>query len=316
MTESVLVVAFDGLDSELVEEFDCDNLKQREYGSFDNTVFVDKIVTSEIFATLITGKPNQVHGIHGLRKWTNSKLGKFEEKVKGNRFFDKFRGLRHRAYKSLNPPIEERVATKDDLKCTTIFEEIDNSKALFVPGYNPSYYQDFNIQVSNYRDRYQEDRDGKFYVDDWKEIEYPRRKRKLFRPVNRYFDFCMCHFHLVDHWQHCYGDKNLPSYNEKKLEEIYKETDELAGEIKEYFSDSYDHIVFLSDHGLPDGGEHKHNLNAFYSCNQELFGRKPRLNEFFGKFLEIVEDRISVPVGSTSPKSKCSIGREVAKHSG
>jgi hypothetical protein len=123
----------------------------------------------------------------------------------------------------------------------------------------------------------------------WDEMEYERRKREIFRPVNRWFDFCLIHFHRPDVHQHFYGDMSIDSFDKGKLEQLYRETDELAARIIGYFSDDYDTITFMSDHGLPT--QEEHNENAFYSCNKELFGSEtPHITDFHDVILEKIGD--------------------------
>jgi hypothetical protein len=68
-----LVVAFDGLDKELIEEFGLGNVKQSEFGEIENHESVNKIVTSELFACFLTEEEYNEHGIRG-NKAPNSDL--------------------------------------------------------------------------------------------------------------------------------------------------------------------------------------------------------------------------------------------------
>ena len=98
----------------------------------------------------------------------------------------------------------------------------------------------------------------------------------------------MCHLHRTDHHQHQYGDPSISTYDEEKLQDLYEETDDLAGRIVGFFEEDYDYIIFMSDHGLPT--EKEHNENAFYSCNKELFGDEtPHITDFHDKILELTE---------------------------
>lgn len=67
---------------------------------------------------------------------------------------------------------------------------------------------------------------------------------------------------------------------------MYKEIDELAEEIRERAeAKGYDKVIFMSDHGLPS--QTAHNRNAFYSCNEKLYGEnskeKPKITDFYDK---------------------------------
>ena len=90
----------------------------------------------------------------------------------------------------------------------------------------------------------------------------------------------MAHFQFPDLVQHVYGDRDLGNYDENKLREMYEEMDDLAGEIRDVAEEKgYDVIIFMSDHGLPEG--EVHNTNAFYSSNIELFDNsEPKITDF------------------------------------
>lgn len=281
-SESVLVVAFDGLDYELIQEFDLEYVPQEELGQIDNNTGIKKRKTAELFTTLITGKTYQEHGVTSLKKWDReNRLTRFNSLLDQLPITRKTTGLRKALIEATG---NYRRWIKDtDYTETTLFDEVENSKALFVPGYNPSEFHSSNSgrRLSQYNPEKQQP-----YI--WDKYEYPRRKRDLFRPVNKWFDLFMIHFHRPDVHQHYYGDKELGNYDKDKLEELYNEIDDLASEILEFFSESYDTIVFLSDHGIPT--ETQHNENAFYSCNKELFpDSTPHITSFRNRIIDLVE---------------------------
>lgn len=63
---NVLVGAFDGMDSELVRDFGLDNVIQSEVGTIDVQTNVSTVETSELFASFITGKNWEEHGVTGV----------------------------------------------------------------------------------------------------------------------------------------------------------------------------------------------------------------------------------------------------------
>jgi predicted AlkP superfamily pyrophosphatase or phosphodiesterase len=85
--------------------------------------------------------------------------------------------------------------------------------------------------------------------------------------------------------QHFYGDESL-NVDKTKLRSVYKDIDNFAGRVKKYFSEDFDTIIFMSDHGLVT--ETGHNKNAFYSCNRPLFEESPDICDFHDKILDIV----------------------------
>lgn len=274
----MLVVAFDGLDLELIERYGLENIPQKEFGSIENKEEIDTIVTTELFASFITGKTWGEHGAVGLGKYQNPKLDALEKKLNRMRFFKKFSGLRKEIYKQI--PFFNGATTsftKDDMKVDTIFEKISDSKAIDVPSYNYGY----NVKLM---DTIQEQ--GLEAAEKDLDRFTKWKKGELFDEMEKDHDLIMAHFHKPDHIHHWYWEVGKMD----KVEETYHEMDEFAGEILEKAEENgFDTVIFMSDHGLPDVENGGHNENAFYSCNNELFGDKtPHITEFHDKILELV----------------------------
>ena len=281
---SVLIIAFDGLDKELIEEFNLEYIKQKEFGSIDNHTNIPEIKTPSLFASFITGKYPKEHriGKDGFRTLNNDRLRNFENIINKIPLFKKFRGLRHAFYQetSFFKDAYSSIPTKQDLDHRTIFDEVENSGSLFVPSYDQVYDLDYITEFSK-----------KTKIPPhklWDRHFHPYRRKKLFRNVNTYYDLFFCHLHRVDLHQHYYGDPEIESkFNKKKLKKLYEETDELAEEIIEFFENEFETIIFMSDHGLPTKTEH--NQNAFYSSNKELFREKePHITDFYDKIAKIL----------------------------
>lgn len=285
--EKTLVVAFDGLDKDLIEEFGLEHLKQSEFGAIDNTTGISEIMTNELYASFITGETHEEHGIKGLKKDLTpirNNLIRFltpQKLVNNIRGFDFIRRNLNKIVKT-----ESRDYFKQDLECDTIFEEVEDSRAMFVPSYNPSMVWAMMGFGKPLKYGYsQED-----ILKTWDKEEYEYRKRELFseleNPLIEPRSLLMCHFHRPDTHQHFYDDKhensNIKSqgYDKAKLRKMYKETDNLAKEIKKKaLEKGYTTIIFMSDHGRPT--EKEHNENAFYSVNKELFGSQiPLITDF------------------------------------
>lgn len=73
----VLVIAFDGLDKELIDKFQLNNVPQYEYGFIENRENIKEVKTSELFTSFITGLTWEEHGIQGIKKWNKPFLGNF-----------------------------------------------------------------------------------------------------------------------------------------------------------------------------------------------------------------------------------------------
>ena len=286
-TQNVLVIAFDGLDYELIQEFDLKHVLQQEHGSIDNDTGVSTRKTGELFTSFITGETYAVHSVTGVDAWRGEPkpLRQFEELVEDSKLFGKFRGMRKAIYESINSwSLRLDWPIRDDILVPTLFDQIDNSRALFVPGYNTSTF----FRCSADTRPLLVGLGLEETINHYDTREHRHRREKLFRPVNTYYDFCMVHFHRPDLHQHLYGEKDA-HYDHDRLRELYEETDELAKKILDYFEDGFDAIILMSDHGLPE--DHQHNKRAFYSCNQELFGwRQPHITDFHDKILELVQE--------------------------
>lgn len=85
------------MDKELIEEFGPVNVQQSEYGTLQNQDDVSKVITSEMFASFVTGQPSEEHVVSARR--FNSKLAnRFEAWAQGYRALRKFKGLRAQLY--------------------------------------------------------------------------------------------------------------------------------------------------------------------------------------------------------------------------
>lgn len=292
---SVIVIAFDGLDHEFFQKWDLENLKNlEEAGRIDNTTRIHRRTTPELFASFITGETWEVHGAKGPNYWTNSLIGQIENKIFKDSIyvFNKTKGLRRAIYESINQLDAERIRyTKEDLDVDTIFEKIENSRAMFVPGYNhsPMWGQGASfLPLESYHNQFNK----KYTVENWwKGREHRYRKEKLWNELNLCVrSFLMCHFHRPDIEQHLYGDKELGKVNTNKIKRYYLELDDLAGKIIEKSQEAgYDEIIFMSDHGVPEK-EMNHNKNAWYASSTQLFeNQKPHITDFYDKILEITD---------------------------
>lgn len=267
----VLVVAFDGLDKKLIEEFDLDNIVQKEFGDIDNSTDIKSIKTAELFTSLITGYNYEKHGVVGLKK----------EDEGGENLFDRFlHSIPSKLKKTLNTESTQRLLhrvrpestfyTRKDIESETVFDKIQNSKDVNVPVYSKNTflhrkYIAFDIGW------------GIDVVERDLEAEHHYRKKETLKAIDDGFDFVLSHFFYPDTFQHL--------HNEEELEEMYRRMDELAGEILNEAEDTFDYIIFMSDHGLPT--KDQHNENAFYSCNRELGLEEPHITDFHDLLLEL-----------------------------
>lgn len=279
MTGNVLVVAFDGLDYDRIQEYGCEAVVQEEFGRIDNQTGIDHIITYELFASFLTGQPSSDHCINKFYPEDEKQpwVWRWHNRLDQFSVFKKWSGLRRAVLESLG--YEPRPALKQFLDHETLFDTIDDSEAMFVPvecvGLRDSFW---DILESDYHDLGD--------VEDKLNKEHLWRKTQFFDELDQHQrQLLMVHFFKPDHWQHVYGDPH-GNMDENKLRAMYREMDELAAKIVDA-ADQYEYVVFMSDHGLPT--ENGHNENAFYSCNRALFGEEtPAITDFHGKILRLV----------------------------
>jgi hypothetical protein len=285
---SVLVIAIDGMDKEILERHGCNEFTEmEEYGSIDNHSGIEAISTCELFASFITGETHERHGIVSMREWNNDLLDKLKNSSFGDYIF-RFQTVRRFA-ESL-PGVVKELRSKEDLQVESLFDNVSNSRCMFVPSYCP----ETNFRMNKGPMALLADTPIGIEEAEQEVLkDQLARREMLFEELDGPpHSFAMCHFHMVDWLQHLHGDWEIP---ESKTEEIYIRFNELAGEIKR--QSSYDTIIFMSDHGIVEEGESEHNRNAFYSCNQELFGDEtPHITDFHDEILERVETAEQIDV--------------------
>ncbi|MDY6769128.1 MAG: alkaline phosphatase family protein, partial [Candidatus Nanohaloarchaea archaeon] len=256
MAGNVLVVAFDGMDKELIDKFDLDHVTQDEYGQIDNHTGVKEINTDELFASFITGETWEEHGVTGIKEWDSPILNRIEGVFPKRGALFTIGDMAKDGIKRFGGFERERY-TREKIDCPTLFDRIDGSRALNIPAYDVTP----GIEVFSWvLDKY-----GIEHAEREARKEFRQRKEEFWaamdEPASPLF---MVHFHYIDSINHLYGDV---LHDEEKLEAAYAEMDRFAGEILDAAEDRYDTIIFMSDHGLPTATEH--NENAFYSSNVE-----------------------------------------------
>lgn len=274
MTEnSVLVVAFDGADKKVMEEMELENIKQEEFGSIDNSEGIFKRSTTELFVSFITGKKFQDHGVRGIGRWNNRIIDNFENYSENYWALRKFSGLRKNFYENFTP-FKRTGYGKNFYEQETLFEKIEASECLWVPGY------DFTLQNGGYALK----EHGLEAAIKQQNAVNDYKQNRLLDVIKKDNNFVMAHFHKIDHFHHWFWEVG----NEEKAWEAYREADKYGGAVKEKaLKNGFDYVIFMSDHGLPT--EAQHNENAFYSCNRELFGdQTPHITDFHDKILELV----------------------------
>lgn len=277
------MVAFDGMDEELIREYNCENLLSlEEFGSIDNDSGMTSRVTSELFASFITGETHEEHGIKGLITTPEWKK-KFVDLILHDYLVENVRGF-NRLKEMFNAllGVDGRKYKRDDLECETIFEEIGASKALYVPSYNPEFNWVLGSPVAGLGKGYSFERVAEeARHDTGVRLRQGTATQPALMDISKSFwDFVMVHFHDPDTVQDI-------GVRGSQLKEDYERLDSIAGEIIEEFGDEFE-IIFMSDHGMIEtkGKYWEHNKNAFYASTTELFsGKKPQITDFYDKIV-------------------------------
>ena len=275
--DSVLIVAFDGMDYELMKDFDLDILDMEEVGKIDNCSGINSRYTSELFASFITGETWENHGIVKLVRSDRSLIKrKLRQGLIPDFLVSNVRGFwrLNRATKralSFLLRIDTLKYDKHDLERDTIFEEIDLSKPLFVPSYNPDLRWQLNIphKMAEVGERSS--------VREYSKKLTSSRLEELHDLSFDFWNLIMIHLHDPDAVQ----DLSLGEYRQD-----YERLDSIAQDILERTPEGWT-VIFMSDHGMME--EKQHNKNAFYASNRELFGdRIPHITDFYEKILYLV----------------------------
>jgi predicted AlkP superfamily phosphohydrolase/phosphomutase len=272
--DRLLIVGFDGLDYQKLQEYECGNFTCME--SFGKLDLEDmKLQTPRLWATMITGVEPRVHGINSMTTFKGEKVRKWDRYVL--KFFELF-GLnalhlrKYLWYQIFDSGL--LVPDKRFMKVDSIFDKIADSKALDIPGYTEYPYIAGSIGVGKtWRKRAPV---SKKRVKRDIDAEHLYRKTELFENIGEH-KVLMQHFHYPDWFQHLFTKGG-------RDKELYEEMDQLAGEILEEVDDET-LVLFCSDHGLENGG---HRDEAFYSANTEL-AEPVKITNLIEKCLEKVD---------------------------
>jgi len=222
----MIILGLDALDKNMVEKFNCKNLKQTEYGETNISEFeLERTVV--LWASFLTGK-NMEKNIPLKEQWD------FKLK-KGETFFKYFN-----SYKTIDVPAFSHK------------EKIHEEERKLMKGYfeNKNSIEEFDNVV-------------------WQIHE--ENKSEFFDSLEN-IEILMGYFNLADSIGHMsFGDH-------KKMKNVYKELDSIAREIKN--SDNF--IIIVSDHGMKAVGRFgDHSKHGFYSCNQKINLKTPKITDFF-----------------------------------
>lgn len=303
MRVKVLVIIFGGIDFEYLEQFNCTTLKQQQYGRLVvDDLWKDRDVATQITSQLITGRTWRQSGVLGRKRFVMDKTERIEKRLIRN-YLDshpRFGGiekntrfLRRGVYALISSfgliddfSLSQRNYLKDDLDCETLFDVVPDSKAIYVPSYNPepSWALDRNILDPNKFPAL-----GEHGAVDLAEKNFNWRRQKLFDEADENYQLLVAQFQILDSFQHLYLVYSDQPQKDK-VEKIYNRMDAFAGDILEVFS-QYDRVLFLSDNGAANEQmDRTHYNRPFYSINdkEELDGENIR--DFYHHILRWIQE--------------------------
>lgn len=269
MTMRILILAYDGLDHDLVETLSLRNILQREHGKVDVPIVggIDDPSTPIVWTSFITGEPPGIHGVDMPQMWDNELDGL-------RSFVRRYRGI-HNILKRLKVGYRVRDAvgakpsfpSRKNIKVDTLFEVVKPSTALGVPVYNKNLEEVYPIgdvvrarQDPEYLPVFEERVRGMF----------DEETEALFHAIEGEWRLLMAHFHITDLFGHAF-------WGTEKLATLYEEMDLLTKRVKARLRGD-DLVLIISDHGMSKLG---HTKKGFYSFNVKIGLVDPDIKDFF-----------------------------------
>ena len=280
----VLVVIFGGMDHQYLSKLDCKNLKQAEWGKVVvDGLWQERDVATQITAQLITGKTWQENGVNERKKSTVSYRKKWvqtlEEKFLKN--VSLAARTRKKIYAAMGwADIFSREFLKPDLKAPCLFDLVENSKAVYVPAYNPepSWALDRNIlDPQHFPDL------GVEGALDLLEKNYYWRRKRFMEALNEEpYQLLVGQFQYIDSSQHLYLAYSEPERPDL-VEKAYWRMDKFAGEILAKAEGRYDRVLFISDNGaaIKNSFRPTHHNRPCFSVSEPLGIEENNLRDFF-----------------------------------
>lgn len=249
---NVLILAFDALEYDIVVGMKLKPLMQEYYGRYEAVTSprYGKPHTPSAWTTIITGRSPEEHGIDYW--WT---YGRFLDWLRTKPPLVWIKNKRRILWKlGLKP----RVPDKRDLKFKTIFDLVDRSVALFVPGYNEPVWPHEKLNEA-FRKGLREYVKTIWEIHEW-------RKRVFFEKLGGDWELFMAWFDLADLLGHVCITKCRTEFLK-----AYIELSKIAKKVRDMYRNKDVFILILSDHGMkpvPDGtGDHS--SYGFWSANKK-----------------------------------------------
>jgi len=265
----VCVLAFDGLEYELVVRWKLKHLMQKYYGKHESVVNPEKgkPYTPTCWATFITGRPYEEHHVNTWTRWGNRIIDRV-------RYYSPFIWIKNKRKILMKLGIKPKTRSIPD-NITTIFDVIKPSIALFIPSYNEPLglrqraLNKINKGINEY------------IKAIWELHNY--RKREFFKHLtNNEWKLIMCWFDLADLISHAYTPNT-----KLQLLKTYYELNGLAKRVSEQVG-SESALLIVSDHGF-DLSRGDHSFHGFWSLNVKPPFEPRKITNFYKLIIKLVE---------------------------
>jgi len=269
MTMRALILAYDGLDHDLVEELRLRNILQREHGRVKVPIVggIDDPSTPIVWTSFITGEAPEVHGVDMPQMWDNrlNWLRRYVRRHKSIHGILRRFKVGYRVRETMD--VKSSFPSRKDIKVDTLFEVVKPSVALGVPVYNKNLEEIYPIGDVL---RARQDPDYLPLFEEKIRSTFAEEVERLFDALEGEWRLLMIHFHITDLFGHAF-------WGTEKLATLYEEMDLLTKRVKEKSGDD-DLVLIISDHGMSKLG---HTKKGFYSLNLSLGLEEPDIKEFF-----------------------------------
>jgi len=270
----ICVLAFDGLEYDLVVKWRLRHLMQKYYGAYKSLVNpkYGKPYTPTCWASFISGKPMEEHKVTTWWSW-----GAILEKL---RYFPPFVWVKGKRKILMRLGIRPKLRTLPSY-ITTIFDVIKPSVALFIPSYNEP------IEFRNMYDDAAKKGLKELEKTIWAIHEI--RKNIFFEYLDKDdWRLLMCWFDLADMIAHLYSSRR----SKLRLMKAYFELNNIAKKVRERIGDDVA-VLIVSDHGiqkLPDGSI-DHSNHGFWSLNVKPPFTPKEIIDFYKLVIELAKRR-------------------------
>jgi len=272
----IIVLGFDGLGLELIEEFKLKAIKQKAYTETDLSDFKTHPFTPIIWASMLTGrKIDEMEKIYmNYQIDTSGFIFSVAKKllpvnirkrlrVMYSRIVWKWRGIEKN-------PMQALQGWLKDNNVKTIFDEFKENNISYwhnnIPGYNGVPHHNENMEIvkkalSGHKEYY-----DKYRKLVWQ--QHIERKRTFFNALSKGYEVYFFYTNLVDALGHLFYHSAM-----ERMKMAF-EVEKIVSHVRDKFPDA--RIYVVSDHGMEiRNGIPDHSDKGFFSSNTGELIRKP-----------------------------------------